>query len=60
RLKKTPRRRHSVQGRGHFAFSDVRRLMAREILHDNFAILFPVPRKALFNSFATALLRMAA
>jgi len=60
RLKKTPRRRHSVQGRRHFAFSDVRRLMAREILHDNFAILFPAPRKALFNSFATALLRMAA
>lgn len=60
RLKKTPRRRHSVKGRGHFAFSDVRRLMAREILHDNFAILFPAPRRAWFNSFATALLRMAA
>ena len=29
RLEKTPSRRHAVKGRGHFAFSDVRRLTAK-------------------------------
>ncbi len=60
RLEKTPSRRHVVKGRCHFAFSDVRRLVAKAAMDDNFAILCPVPHKPLINSFVTALMRMAA
>ena len=60
RLEKTPRRRHSVKGRKHFAFSDIRRIMAEAALDDNFGILFPVPRKSAVNSLVAVLLRMAA
>ena len=45
RLEKTPKRRHAVNGRAHFAFSDIRRLVAEVALGDNFGILFPIPRK---------------
>jgi hypothetical protein len=57
---KTPRRRHSVKGRKYFAFSDIRRIMAKAALDDNFGILFPVPRKSVVNSLVGTLLRMAA
>jgi len=60
RLEKTPHRRHIVKGRAHFAFSDVRRLVAQAALDDNFAILCPVPRKSVVNSLVAVLLRMAA
>lgn len=60
RLEKTPSRRHAVKGRNHYAFSDVRRLVAKAALDDNFSILCPTPRKSVFNSLVTALLRMAA
>jgi len=60
RLEKTPSRRHAVKGRNHFAFSDVRRLIAKAALDDNFGILFPVPRKSAVNSLVSVLLRMAA
>lgn len=60
RLEKTPSRRHTVKGRNHFAFSDVRRLVAEAALDDNFAILCPVPRRSIVNSLVGALLRMAA
>jgi hypothetical protein len=60
RLEKTPSRRHVVKGRNHFAFSDVRRLVAKAALDDNFGILFPVPRKSVVNSLVTVLLRIAA
>jgi len=60
RLEKTPSRRHVVKGRTHFAFSDVRRLVAKAALDDNFGILFPVPRKSAVNSLVAVLLRMAA
>jgi len=60
RLEKTPSRRHAVKGRNHFAFSDVRRLVAKAALDDNFGILFPVPRKSAVNSLVAVLLRMAA
>ena len=59
-LEKTPNRRHIVKGRNHFAFSDVRRLVAKEALDDNFGIPFPVPRKSVVNSLVAVLLRMAA
>jgi len=60
RLEKTPSRRHAVTGRGHFAFSDVRRLVAKAAMDDDFTLLCPVPCKPGINSFVTALLRMAA
>jgi len=60
RVEKTPSRRHVVKGRCHFAFSDVRRLVAKAAMDDDFAILCPVPRKSRVNSFVTALMRMAA
>ncbi len=60
RLEKTPSRRHAVKGRDHFAFSDVRRLVAKATMDDNFAILYPVPRKSMINSLVTAFMRMAA
>ncbi|HHD56776.1 MAG TPA: transposase [Desulfobulbaceae bacterium] len=60
RLEKTPRRRHAVKGRGHFAFSDVRGLVAKAAMDDNFVILCPVQRKSVINSLVTAFLRMAA
>ena len=60
RLEKTPNRRHVVKGRNHFAFSDVRRQVAKAALDDNFGILFPVPRKSAINSLVAVLLRIAA
>ena len=60
RIDKTPVRRHAVNGRGHFAFSDVRRLIAKAALNNNFDRLFPVPRKTIINSLAEVMLRMAA
>ena len=60
RLEKTPTRRHAVAGRNHFAFSDVRRMIAEAALSDNFSSLFPVPRKSAVNSLVSVLLRMAA
>jgi len=60
RLAKTPSRRHIVKGRNHFAFSDVRRLIAQAALDDNFDMFFPALRKSAFNSHVAALLRMAA
>jgi hypothetical protein len=60
RLEKTLNRRHVVKGRKHFAFSDVRRSVAKAALDENFGILFPVPRKSVVNSLVAVLLRMAA
>lgn len=60
RLAKTPNRRHVVKGRHHFAFSDVRRSVARAAMDENFGMLFPVPHKSALNSLLTVLLRMAA
>ena len=59
-IEKTPSRRHAVSGRNHFAFSDVRRLIAQEALQDSFSSLFPEPKKSVVNSLVTVLLRMAA
>lgn len=60
RLEKTPSRRHAVKGRDHFAFSDVRRLVAQAALDENFPLLCSVPRKPVINTLAAALMRMAA
>jgi len=45
-LEKAPIRRHSVNGRGHFVFLDIRRLISREAIDDNvfgFALLHANP-----------------
>jgi len=60
RLEKTPCRRHGVKGRNHFAFSDVRRLVAQAALDKDFALLCPIPRKPVVNTLVSALMRMAA
>lgn len=60
RLDKTPSRRHAVNGRGHYAFSDVRRLITKATVDDNFDLLFPKPRKSVVNSLVSTLLQMAA
>ena len=41
RLANTPNRRHAVHGRAHFAFSDVRRMVTKAVLDDNFVLLCP-------------------
>ena len=43
RIAKTPKRRHAVEGRRNFAFSDVRRSIIKAAMEDNFSRLFPVP-----------------
>jgi len=60
RMEKTPKRRHAVSGRGHFAFSDVRRLVAKAALSDDFRILCPPPGKPVDNSVISTLFRLAA
>jgi SRSO17 transposase len=60
RINKTPKRKHAVEGRRHFAFSDVRRLIAQATLENNFSRLFPLQRKSAINSLVAVLLRMAA
>jgi hypothetical protein len=60
RIENTPTRRHAVDGRRHFAFSDVRRSVAKAALDDNFVRFFQAPRKSVINSLAAVLLRLAA
>jgi len=60
RLKVDPQRRHKVKGRASFAFSDIRRIMAEEVLDDDFDRLCPKPRKSVIKSFIPTLLRMVA
>jgi hypothetical protein len=60
KIAKTPKRRHAVEGRRHFAFSDVRRSITQAAMTDNFSSLFPLPRKSAINSLVDILLRMAA
>jgi hypothetical protein len=60
RLEKTPSRRHAVTGRNHFAFSDVRRSVAKAALDKNFSMLCGEPFKSCNNSLVTALMRLAA
>ncbi len=60
RLEKTPSRRHAVNGRNHFAFSDVRRAVAKAALDKNFSMLCGESYKSCNNSLVTALMRLAA
>ncbi len=60
RIEKTPTRRHAIEGRNYFAFSDVHRSIAKTALDDDFRRLFPGPRKSVVNSLVDVLLCMAA
>ncbi len=60
RMEKAPTRRHAVDGRKGFAFSDVRRSVAKAALDSNFNRVFPLQRKSVVNSLVEVLLRMAA
>lgn len=60
RLANTPNRRHAVHGRDHFAFSDVRRMLAKAALDDNFTLLCPQAGKLVNNSIVAALFRLVA
>lgn len=60
RLANTPNRRHAVHGRDHFAFSDVRRMLAKAALDDNFTLLCPPSGKLVNNSIVAALFRLVA
>ena len=59
-LEKAPHRRHAIKGRKHFAFSDIRRCIAKDALDDNFNRVFPVSHKTVINSIVATLLRIAA
>jgi hypothetical protein len=60
RLANTPNRRHSVHGRDHFAFSDVRRMLAKVALDENFVLRCPPSGKTVDNSIVAALFRLVA
>ena len=60
RLKVNPQRRHKVKGRTSFAFSDIRRIMAEEVLDDNFDRLCTKTTKPIIKSLIPTLLRMVA
>jgi hypothetical protein len=60
RLEKTPERRHKVRGRNSFAFSDLRHIIAKAALSENFDAVCHKQGKLSRNSFVSALLRMAA
>lgn len=59
-VEKSPKRRHGVKGRNHFAFSDVRRDFTKAIMKENFegvcAEIPKTPKKDIIN----AILNMAA
>ncbi len=60
RLEKTPARKHAVNGRAHYAFSDVRRLVAKAAMDENFSILCPPPDNSILKSLASVFMRLAA
>jgi len=59
-LQKAPNRHHAVKGREHYAFSDVRRKLAKAIMGEDFQAICSCKPKTTLKSIATALLGMAA
>ena len=59
-LEKTPERRHKVKGRNSFAFSDLRRIVAKVALSEDFDSVCHKNEKLSRKSFVAALLRMVA
>jgi len=60
RLENIPERRHKVRGRNSFAFSDLRHIIARAALSENFDAVCHNHPKSLKKSFISTLLRMVA
>jgi len=60
RLENTPDRRHKVKGRNSFAFSDLRHILTKVALSDDFDGVCHKNEKLTRKSFVSALLRMAA
>jgi len=60
RLENTPERRHKVKGRNSFAFSDLRHIIAKAALTDDFNAVCNKKQKLPRKSFVDALLRMVA
>jgi len=58
RLENTPERRHKVKGRNSFAFSDLRHIIAKVALSDDFNAICNKKQKLPRKSFVDALLRM--
>ncbi len=58
RLENTPERRHKVKGRNSFAFSDLRHIIAKAALSDDFNLVCNKKQKLPRKSFVDALLRM--
>jgi len=57
-LKNTPERRHKVKGRNSFAFSDLRHIIAKVALSDDFNAVCNKEQELPRKSFVDALLRM--
>lgn len=60
RLQNIPERRHKVRGRNSFAFSDLRHIIAKAALNENFDAVCRNHRNSLKKSFVDILLRMVA
>jgi hypothetical protein len=60
RLENTPERRHKVKGRNSFAFSDLRHIIAKAALSDDFNAVCNKKQNLPRKSFVDALLRMVA
>jgi len=60
RLESIPERRHKVKGRNSFAFSDLRHIIAKAALTDDFNAVCNKKQKLPRKSFVDALLRMVA
>jgi hypothetical protein len=58
RLENMPERRHKVKGRNSFAFSDLRHIIAKAALSDDFNLVCNKKQKLPRKSFVDALLRM--
>ena len=60
RLENIPERRHKVKGRNSFAFSDLRHIIAKAALTDDFNAVCNKNQKLPRKSFVDVLLRMVA
>ena len=60
RRENTPERKHKVRGRNSFAFSDLRHIIAKAALSENFDAFCGNYLKALKISFVDTMLRMVA
>lgn len=60
RMNRTPTRRHAVNNRASFAFSDIRRSIAKEALTDDFTLGLPQQRQSANNSFFNTIMQLVA